>query len=119
MVEEDPHPIVLGDEALQQYVGRYETIANICEVTLEQGRLFLTARLQPELIERFKETVGDDQDDETPFPLALLAGDGDRYVVPEGPAKGLKGYFSRSADGRVDGLHIGGRLAVRVAAVPA
>jgi hypothetical protein len=44
----------------------------------------------------------------------MLPGDGDRYIVPEGPAKGMKGYFSRGADGTIDGVHLGGRLATRV-----
>ncbi len=39
--------------------------------------------------------------------------------MPDGPAKGMKGYFTRGADGAVDGVHLGGRLATRTAAVPA
>ena len=57
--------------------------------------------------------------EQPPFVLALLAGDGDKYVVDEGPAKGMTGYFTRAADGSVDGVHMGGRLATRTAAVPA
>lgn len=49
-----------------------------------------------------------------PIPLALLSADGDTFVVPEGPARGMKGYFSRSAGSVVDGVHLGGRLATRV-----
>ena len=41
-------------------------------------------------------------------------GQPDRYVVDEGPAKGMKGYFRRAADGSVDAVHMGGRLATRV-----
>jgi hypothetical protein len=40
-------------------------------------------------------------------------------VIPEGIAKGMKGYFTRDADGNVNGVHVGGRLATRVATVPA
>ena len=43
----------------------------------------------------------------------MLAGDGDRYVVTEGPAKGMRGYFTRSDAGDVTGVHLGGRLATR------
>ena len=49
------------------------------------------------------------------FTLGLLPGPADRYVVTEGPAKGMKGYFARDASGAVDRVHVGGRLATRVA----
>jgi hypothetical protein len=52
--------------------------------------------------------------DEPPIPLGLLPGDGDRYIVPDGPAKGMKGYFTRGEDGRINGVHVGGRHANKV-----
>jgi CubicO group peptidase (beta-lactamase class C family) len=120
VVEVDPQPVVLGDEALQQYVGRYETIAAICDITAERGRLHAAVRLKPEAAAVLAEAGAELPDeDEPPIPLALLSAGGDRYVVPEGPAKGMRGYFTRDAEGRVDGVHIGGRLATRVAVVPA
>jgi len=48
----------------------------------------------------------------------MLSGDRDYYVVAAGPAKGMKGYFARGADGSIDGVHLGGRLASRTGAVP-
>jgi hypothetical protein len=48
-----------------------------------------------------------------PEPLGILPGEGDRYVVTEGPSKGARGYFSRGDDGSVDGMHVGGRFATR------
>jgi len=106
----DPEPIALDVEALAPYAGIYETIASICEVTVSGGNLLLDARTKPEILEQ----LGEDEPDETPMPLGLLAGEGDRYVVTDGSAKGMKGYFRRGADGEVDALHVGGRLAVRV-----
>ena len=53
------------------------------------------------------------------MPIALLAGPGDQYVIPDGPAKGMRGYFTRDATGSIDGVHLGGRLATKVATVPA
>jgi hypothetical protein len=44
----------------------------------------------------------------------MLPGDGDRYIVPEGPAKGMRGYFVRDDAGRIVGIHVGGRYAERV-----
>ena len=43
-----------------------------------------------------------------------LPGDGAQYIVSDGPAKGMKGYFVRSADGTFEAVHLGGRLATRV-----
>jgi len=106
----DPEPIALDAEALASYAGNYQTIASICEVTVSDGSLLLDARTKPEMLEQ----LGEDEPDEPPMPLGVLAGAGDRYVVVDGPAKGMKGYFRRAADGAVDALHVGGRLAVRV-----
>jgi len=59
------------------------------------------------------EQLHEEPDDEPPVPLGILPGDGDRYIVPDGPAKGMKGYFTRGPDGKIDGIHIGGRFATR------
>ena len=37
----------------------------------------------------------------------------DEYIIPDGAAKGMRGFFTRAADGSVDGVHVGGRLATR------
>ena len=42
-----------------------------------------------------------------------MPGEGDRYVVTDGPAKGMKGYFVRGGDGSVEAVHMGGRIATR------
>jgi CubicO group peptidase (beta-lactamase class C family) len=107
--EKEPELLSLPDEALSLYTGRYETIAAICTITAENGRLLATTEPKPEMVE-----VLGEQDDEPPIPLALVAGEGDTYVVSDGPAKGMRGYFRRDATGRVDGVHLGGRLAERV-----
>jgi hypothetical protein len=46
----------------------------------------------------------------------MLPGEGDRYIVVDGPAKGMKGYFTRGDSGEVTAAHVGGRLATRVKA---
>lgn len=121
VVETEPEPVLLSDEQLRPYTGHYETIAVTCEIVAKDGRLEATVHVKPETAAVLKEagTELSPEEQEQTFPLALLAADGDRYVVPDGPAKGMKGYFSRGADGTVDGVHIGGRLASRAAVVPA
>jgi CubicO group peptidase (beta-lactamase class C family) len=105
----DPEPLRLDEDALEPYVGRYETIAVIADISAADGVLMVDVTVRPEVLEQLHE----EPDDEPPIPLGILPGDGDRYIVPEGPAKGMKGYFTRGDDGRVDGVHIGGRFATR------
>ena len=105
----DPVPVEISDEELAEYAGRYETIASVCDVTVVDGRLLVDVTIRPEVLEQLQEEESDDP----PIPLAIVDRQGDRYVVPEGPAVGMLGYFSRGADGAIDGIHIGGRFAVR------
>ena len=109
LVIRDPEPIEISDEDLAEYAGRYETIASVCDITVTDGRLLVDVSIRPEVLEQLQE----EESDEPPIPLAIVDRDGDRYVVPEGPAIGMLGYFSRGADGTIDGVHIGGRFAVR------
>lgn len=118
LVEQEDEPLTLPDAELAAYTGTYETIAATVTVVAEAGRLSAAVALKPEAAAALQE-AGDDAPEQPPFRLAILAGAPDRYVVPDGPAQGMKGYFTRGADGSVDGVHLGGRLATRTAPVPA
>ena len=111
VVPED-EPVTLGDDALADYVGSYETVAAFADITAEGGGLVLNVRIKPETLQRLRDD-GEEVPDQPPIPIAMLAGDGDRYVVSDGAAKGMKGYFMRDETGAVTGVHVGGRLAVR------
>ena len=112
VIDTDPEAVLLGDEALQQYTGRYETIAAMAEITARDGWLWAQVEIKPEMAAVLREQ-GEDIPEQPPIPLGLLAGDGDRYVVPEGPGKGMKGYFVRGQAGDIEAVHLGGRLATR------
>jgi CubicO group peptidase (beta-lactamase class C family) len=114
VVATEPEQLALGDEALVQFTGRYETIAATADITAAGGRLLVTVEIKPEMAAVLRESGEDVPAEQPPIALALLAGDGDPYVVPDGPAKGMRGYFTRGADGQVVGVHLGGRLATRV-----
>ena len=105
----DPEPVRVDDADLAPYVGRYETIAAVLDITAGDGVLTVEVTVRPEVLAQLNE----EPDDDPPIPIGILPGDGDRYIVPEGPAKGMKGYFTRDGEGRIDGVHIGGRLATR------
>ncbi len=109
IVEPEPERLELDETELSLYTGRYETIAVSCEITVAQPGLLL--HVSP------KADAGDDTEaaeEQPPFPLALVAGDGDPFVVTDGPAKGMRGYFAREAAGQIAGVHVGGRMAVKV-----
>ena len=110
----DPEPVLLGDAELAAFAGRYETIAAVVEITPQDGLLLASVDLKPEARAQLQEQGEDVPEEQVPYPLGLLGGDGDRYIVASGPGKGMKGYFVRGASGEVEAVHMGGRLATRV-----
>ena len=118
VVEPELEPVELNADELAQYAGTYETIAAVCEITGDAGALVLKVELRPEVRAQLSEQ-GEEVEESPPFRLGLLPGAGDRYVVTEGPAKGMKGSFIRGPSGAVESVHIGGRLATRTSHVGA
>ena len=110
-----PEPLVVGDDALTVYVGRYETIATVSDVTVEAGQLVVTSRSKAAMTA----ALGDKAEEKTRMPVTLVAGERDPFIISEGPAKGMRGYFARDSAGRLEGMHFGGRLASRIDASPA
>ncbi len=108
----EDEPIKLADEALAEYVGTYKTIAVSVVVTAADGGLRAKSVIDPEMWKQISET--EEIPDQPPVPIGMLAGEGDRFIVSDGPGKGMRGYFPRDASGKVSGLHFGGRLAERV-----
>lgn len=113
IVHKEPEPIALGDEALAPYTGRYESIAAVIDVTAEAGRLLCKVKIRPEVLAQLQEATGETPEEPEPIVLGLLEEGGSNYVVAEGEAKGMKGYFARNEAGDITGVHMGGRLATR------
>jgi CubicO group peptidase (beta-lactamase class C family) len=114
LIEADPEPILLGDEALVRFTGRFETIAAAVEITAQSGRLLAKIDMKPEMRAALRESGEDTPEEQPPFVLGMLSNDGLEYVIPEGPAKGMKGYFAADSSGTITGVQLGGRLATRV-----
>jgi CubicO group peptidase (beta-lactamase class C family) len=114
--EVEPEPIRLPADELAVYTGHFETIAAFVDIEEQDGRLSAVVTIRPEMAAMLRESGEEVPDEQPPIILALLKGKPDAYIVDEGPAKGMKGYFQRAADGSVDGVHLGGRLATRPAA---
>ncbi|HCG02556.1 MAG TPA: serine hydrolase [Chloroflexi bacterium] len=114
VVERDPEPVSMSEAELAEYAGIYETIAVTTTIKVRDGGLLLTPEVKPEVRAQLQEAGEEVPEESTTFRLGLLPGPGDRYIVTEGPAKGMKGFFARGAAGAVDRVHVGGRLATRV-----
>ena len=102
------------DDELAEYTGSFETIAVTVDVTAVRGGLDARVTIKPEMAAQMREAGEEEPPEQPPIHLGLVAGS-DQYVVTEGPAAGMRGYFTRDASGRIDGVHMGGRLASRTA----
>jgi CubicO group peptidase (beta-lactamase class C family) len=111
VVEKDPETATRESAALSDFVGDYDTIAMAIEVRESDGGLRVEMKAKP----AFLEAIGASAEDfaEPPVPVGMVGAEGDRFVVSDGAAKGMKGYFARNAAGEVSGIHMGGRLAAR------
>ncbi len=106
-------PIRLPDAELAPYTGTFETIAAQITLTAQDGRLAAKVAVKPQAAQAMID-AGEEVPEQPAIILAILKDQPERYVVDEGDAKGMRGYFSRAADGSFDGVHLGGRLATRV-----
>jgi CubicO group peptidase (beta-lactamase class C family) len=113
IVDRVPEPTPRSESELVEFTGRYETIAAWADVTSADGHLVIKVVIKPEMLAQLREDDSDFDEEQPPIPVGLLEGDGDRYIVTDGPAKGMKGYFARSAAGEVEAIHVGGRLATK------
>ena len=113
--KKDPEPISLEEEELAPYVGIYETVAATADFSPEDGGLVINVKIKPEAAEQLKQQGESMDQTQPPIPIKLLPGEGDKYVVTGGPAKGMKGYFVRGESGEIESVHVGGRIATRTA----
>ncbi len=104
-----------AESDLAEFTGDYETVAVGVVIRSREGGLEVVAEMKPETRAQLSEAGEDTDVDSPPIRIGLVEG-GDQYVVTEGPAKGMRGYFTRDDAGRVAGIHLGGRLAERLPA---
>jgi CubicO group peptidase (beta-lactamase class C family) len=109
VIERDPEPVELDAAELARYTGEFETAATVAYVSAVDGGLVLRMELKPET----KAELGEAVPDYPPFPLGILPGAGDEYVITSGPAKGLRGYFVLEPDGTASAVDLSGRVHTR------
>lgn len=111
VAEAEPEPLNVSEDDLAQYTGDYRTIGAIAHLTVVDGRLQIKTEPTPEALERMRERGGEEPEEQPPIGITILADD--KYVLADGPAKGMRGYFVRDDSGAVTGINFGGRLATR------
>ncbi|HEV7679881.1 MAG TPA: serine hydrolase domain-containing protein [Candidatus Dormibacteraeota bacterium] len=108
-VEPEPEPIDVTDDDLAPITGRYNAEHAYVDVTADGDSLVLNIGYTPEGERMLREIVGEVPESK-PMRVKLIPGE--RFVVTEGEAKGMKGHILRE-DGAVRALNVGGRLAYR------
>ncbi|HZS15688.1 MAG TPA: serine hydrolase domain-containing protein [Candidatus Dormibacteraeota bacterium] len=110
IVEPEPEPLPLTDEDAALLAGRYSAEHAYVDISRDGDSLLLRVGYTPEGERMIREIVGEVPESK-PMRVRLIPGD--RFVVVEGEAKGMKGHILREGDA-VRALNVGGRLAYRV-----
>ena len=105
----EPETLPRPTGELAAYCGRYETVANVIDVTANGDGLSLLVTDRPELLEEF----GVELEQEPPVPFLFRAGHADRIVCTTAPYRGSTGFFLRDETGRVTSVNAFGRHAAR------
>jgi CubicO group peptidase (beta-lactamase class C family) len=100
----EAEPELAVDPDLTPYEGLFTSAVADLQMTARNG--LLTAGITITDLTLMAE--GDDPV-QAPIDLALLAGSDDRYVVPTGEGKGMRGFFTRDDAGQVNGINLSGR----------
>jgi CubicO group peptidase (beta-lactamase class C family) len=109
-VEPEPEPLEVTEDDLVPLAGRYNAEHAFVDVTVDGDSLVFNLGYTPEGERMLREIVGE-VPEQKPMRVRLIPGE--RFVVTEGEAKGMKGHILRE-DGAVRALNVGGRLAYRV-----
>jgi len=109
--DRDPEPLDLSADALAEYAGDFASEMGTLSLVVEGDRLIGTIAYSEEALAQMRAVFGDQPPEPKPIPLKILPGD--RCMVVDGEAKGMKGNFVRD-EGRITGVNVGGRLSTRV-----
>lgn len=110
VVEPEPELREVTGDVLDDYTGDYDAIALSVRVSPRLPNLLVKLTVKPEMLAE----IGDVDQYREPIVLGLVADAPDQYVITEGTMKGMRGYFTRDAHGRVDSVNLGGRRCDRL-----
>jgi hypothetical protein len=100
----DAQPIEVSTEGLRQYVGKYDSMAEILELRFEVNEIVLYTQNKG----GFPTPATPPMPNPPPVKIALYGED--KLVVIEEPLKGNRGEFLRSKTGEIEWLRFGGRV---------
>ncbi|MCU1596069.1 MAG: beta-lactamase [Frankiales bacterium] len=100
----EPELAELSPEELAAFEGTYDTSVANAVLEARDGLLVATVTITDLTL-----MAEGDKPVQPEIALALVVGAGDRYVVADGEAKGMRGYFFRGDDGAVAGVNFSGR----------
>ena len=108
VIEKEPAPLSLPDEALEEYAGSYvlTVTGDIFEFKRHDAG-FITTHIVGD-----HSSMTDTPSDPYPPSWAMMI-DRDRFLFLDEPLKGLKGEFLRDQDGKIAWVRFGGRILVR------
>jgi CubicO group peptidase (beta-lactamase class C family) len=109
IIDRDPEPLPYDEVRTQQLAGAYENEVMTLVITTDGTGMKMDVRIKPEI----RAALSADKEvppDHAPADFGLLPGDADEYVITSGGMKGLRGFFSRDADGTIIGVDVAGRL---------
>jgi len=100
----------LDEVELARLIGRYDTMHARVDVSARADGIVLDVAYTEEGMRMVRELLGEVPE---PKPIPARVIPGDRFLVTEGDAKGMKGNILREPDGSVRAINVGGRLAYR------
>ena len=110
VVEPEDEPLELPADQLEEYAGRFDSDSALYTIRPVDGHLEVEGKPTPAVLKILKQMGREAPKKQPPIKFAILPDD--RFVVIEGPAKGMKGEYQR-VSGVVSGINFGGRLAVK------
>ena len=105
----EPETTTRTADEVEPYCGRYETVANLIDVTPSGNGVSLLVVDRPEVLAE----LGAELEQEPPVPFLFRAGHADRIVCTTPPYRGSTGFFVRDQSGRLTAVNAFGRHAVR------
>lgn len=107
LVEPEPPLLERSAEQLNEYAGRYHAALSDLDLTVEDGMLVLHAT------PRGGFPLRDSKPGEPPPPTRLSLHQDECVIGVDSPYKGARGEFLRDANGAIEWLRFGGRIAKR------
>jgi CubicO group peptidase (beta-lactamase class C family) len=110
--DHEPELLPFDTSRAEEFVGAYENDVMTLTIERNEGALRLEVLMKPETRAAYKEAAPDHE----PFEFGFLSGHTDEYIITSGAFKGQRGFFTRDAQGNVEGVDLAGRLFNRVPA---